>query len=78
MVAEEEADVGDADVELVHLAPMREQDEEALLHAIVSAELRPPTADEVLPLLVLDDLHLVRRLPTAPLPYHRLGDVGIS
>jgi hypothetical protein len=77
MVVEEEAAVGDADVELVRPIPVREQEEEALLHAVVGAELWPPVADEVLPLMVLDDLHLVRWLPATPLPYHRLGDVEI-
>jgi hypothetical protein len=34
--------------------------------------------DEVLPLPVLDDLHLVWRLLATPLPYHHLGNFKIS
>jgi hypothetical protein len=77
VVAEEEVVVGNEDVELVRPAPVRGEEEEALLHAVVGAKLRPFTVEEVLPLPVFEDLHFIRWLPAAPLPYHHLGDIEI-
>jgi hypothetical protein len=62
-----------------------EEEEPALLYAVVRKEARPPVAEVELPLAVIEDFNLVRRLAGVALlhdgvrqflTFHRLHELG--
>jgi hypothetical protein len=80
-----EGAIDDTDEELLRPLMTGEQEEPALLHTVVREELWPPVAEVALPLAVILDLDVVRRLAGAALlqdgmrnlpafhPLHELG-----
>jgi hypothetical protein len=64
---EAEGAVDDTDVELVCPKAVGEEEEDALLHAVVRIELGPPTVEVALAFSVIEDLQLIWRLSAATL-----------
>jgi hypothetical protein len=68
-----EGTVEDADGEVLLPIMASEEEELALMHAIVNEELRPPVAEVAYPLAVVVDLDVVLRLAAAALPQRSIS-----
>jgi hypothetical protein len=68
-----EGTIEDADGESLLPVTTSEEEEPALVHAIVDEELRPPVAEVAYPLAIIVDLDAVLRLADAALPQRSIS-----